>query len=175
MRVVRILLGLFLAFMDVSVGYANPVPSQLSVWSFDSKLGGMSQGGGEELSARHVADALMEAMRRWNARDIEGFLKVYNCSPSLVMIEDGEEFVGYDKLASTYHQTYDLDPDLMGIVRVDHVKVEMLQPDLALIVGQYVVKNPRCNTYYSDNLVMRSIAGLWKVVFERASTARSDH
>jgi hypothetical protein len=167
------LLGLILAYMDVSSVNADSAESPS--WDFDSisRSNHVPQDASEAILARHVADTVTRAIQKWNNRDIEGFLAVYDHSSKLVFVEDGKEFIGYDKLSETYHQAYDNELDLMGIIKVNQVKAQILRPNLAVVSGEYVVSNPWCITYYKDNMVMCNMSGMWKIVFERASMGRS--
>jgi hypothetical protein len=52
--------------------------------------------------AQQIYEVLLKMLDRWNAHDIEGYLKVYWKSPELLVVVDSEQFNGWQQLHDSY-------------------------------------------------------------------------
>jgi hypothetical protein len=55
---------------------------------------------------QQVYELLLKMLDRWNAHDIEGYMKVYSNSPELLVVIDSEQFNGWQQLHDSYLNGY---------------------------------------------------------------------
>jgi ketosteroid isomerase-like protein len=120
--------------------------------------------------AQQVYEVLLKMLDRWNARDIEGYMKVYSKSPDLLVIIDSEQFNGWQQLHDSYVNGY---PDRkgMGFIEPKRIQVKMLKPDLALALTWWSVSFPNSKQKVVGNTTMnlQKFNDGWKIVASHTS------
>ena len=107
-------------------------------------------------------------LEAWNRHDIQGYLSVYWHSPELVSKSDSDQIFGFEALASQLVGSFGSQPDSMGHVRMDDLKIKILAPDTACIVGTYVVTTSAHVDAGENTEILRHFPEGWKSVFENA-------
>jgi hypothetical protein len=72
-------------------------------WQFDSLRANSNV---LKPDAQQVYEVLLKMLDRWNAHDIEGYMKAYSKSPDLLVVVDSEEYNGWQQLRESYANEY---------------------------------------------------------------------
>jgi hypothetical protein len=118
---------------------------------------------------RDIVALELAEYRAWNSHNMQGVLATYWNSPDLVSIAGDDEVHGFDALQKALLSTY-ANPNTMGHIDLDRLKVQVLADDSACCVATYVVRTQKHVYYCDDTATLRQFRGEgWKIVFERAS------
>jgi beta-aspartyl-peptidase (threonine type) len=104
----------------------------------------------------------------WNRHDIQGYLSVYWNSPELVSKTDSDQIFGFEALAAQLVSSFGSKPETMGHVRMDDLKIKILAPDTACIVGSYVVNTAAHVDSGENTEILRRFPEGWRIVLETA-------
>jgi uncharacterized protein (TIGR02246 family) len=153
----------------------------ISAWSFCPPLvaqelkGWQSESPGANSSvakpdALQIDEVLIKMLDCWNARDIEGNLKVYWKSPGLLVVIDAEQFNGWQQLHDSYIKGYQ-DRTAMGFIRSRRIQVRLLKPDLALALTWWSISFPssRQTLVGTSTLDLEKFDNDWKIVASHTS------
>jgi ketosteroid isomerase-like protein len=136
-------------------------------WQFDSLRGYASV---LKSDAQQVYEVLLKMLDRWNAHDIEGYMKVYSNSPELLVVIDSEQFNGWQQLHDSYVNAYP-DRNGRGFIDPKRIKIKLLKPDLALALTWWLVSFPNSKQKVVGNTTMdlqKSDDG-WKIIASHTS------
>jgi uncharacterized protein (TIGR02246 family) len=138
-----------------------------SVWQFDS-LGANSSV--SETDAQQVYEVLLRMLDRWNAHDIEGYMKVYSKSSDLLVVVDSEEYNGWQQLHDSYVNGYP-DRNAMGFIQPKRIQVKLLKPDLALALTWWSLSFPGSKQKVVGNTTMnlQKFEDGWKIIASHTS------
>jgi hypothetical protein len=104
----------------------------------------------------------------WNRHDIRGCLTVYWHSPDLVSLANNEETQGFAALQKELLTAF-ADPNIMGHMDLDSLKIQVVSDDSACCVARYVVKTRHYLYYCDDTSTLKRFPEGWKIVFERTN------
>ena len=130
-------------------------------WQFDSLRGYASV---LKSDAQQVYEVLLKMLDRWNAHDIEGYMKVYSKSPDLLVVVDSEEYNSWQQLHDSYVNG-------RGFIDPKRIKIKLLKPDLALALTWWSVSFPNSKQKVVGNTTMdlqKSDDG-WKIIASHTS------
>ena len=136
-------------------------------WQFDSLRVNASV---LKPDAQQVYEVLLKMLDRWNAHDIEGYMKVYSNSPDLLVVVDSEQYNGWQQLHDSYVNGYQ-DRIGRGFIRPKRIKIKLLKPDLALALTWWSVSFPNSKQKVVGNTTMdlqKSDDG-WKIIASHTS------
>jgi uncharacterized protein (TIGR02246 family) len=120
--------------------------------------------------AQQVYEVLLKMLDRWNAHDIEGYMKVYSNSPDLLVVVDSEQYNGWQQLHDSYVNGYQ-DRIGRGFIDPKRIKIKLLKPDLALALTWWSVSFPNSKQKVVGNTTMdlqKSDDG-WKIIASHTS------
>jgi len=120
---------------------------------------------------QQVYEVLIKMLDRWNAHDIEGYMKVYWKSPELLVVIGSEQFNGWQQLHDSYVNGYP-DRSAMGFIEPGRIQVKLLKPDLALALTWWTIIFPSSNQKVVGNTTMnlQKFDDGWKIVASHSST-----
>jgi hypothetical protein len=136
-------------------------------WQFDSLRANASV---LKPDAQQVYEVLLKMLDRWNAHDIEGYMKVYSNSPELLVVIDSEQFNGWQQLHDSYVNAYP-DRNGRGFIDPKRIKIKLLKPDLAFALTWWSVSFPNSKQKVVGNTTMdlqKSDDG-WKIIASHTS------
>jgi hypothetical protein len=119
-------------------------------WQFDALRANASV---LKPDAQQVYEVLLKMLDRWNAHDIEGYMKVYSNSPELLVVIDSEQFNGWQQLHDSYVNAYP-DRNGRGFIDPKRIKIKLLKPDLALALTWWSVSFPNSKQKVVGNTTM---------------------
>lgn len=107
--------------------------------------------------------------RDWNAGNVEGFMRGYWNSDSLLYIGKSGVRTGYQPTLASYRKNYP-DRASMGTLKFDILNVDFPAPGVAFVVGKWNLTRPEkgdVGGHYT--LLWRKIGGEWVIVADHSS------
>jgi L-asparaginase / beta-aspartyl-peptidase len=164
-------LGRLIKILAISaLSFSLPAMAQdQNGWQFDSLRVDSTV---SKTDAQQIYEVLLKMLDRWNAHDIEGYLKVYWKSPELLVVVDSEQFNGWQQLHDSYINGHP-DRNSMGVIDPKRIQVKLLKPDLALALTWWSISFPSSKQKVVGNTTMnlQKFDDGWKVVAAHSSTA----
>ena len=104
----------------------------------------------------------------WNKGNIEGYMKGYWESDSLIFIGSKGPRYGYAMTLKKYKEAYP-DADHMGVLTSTILNMKKLSKDHYFIVGSWALKRKAGDVGGSYTLLIRKIKGEWVIVCDHSS------
>ena len=117
---------------------------------------------------RAIRNILNQQTIQWNKGNLEGFMKGYWESDSLLFVgKSGAEY-GYKTTLDNYKKAYP-DTTAMGKLAFDILKIQALSPDSYFVLGKWMLQRTigNQNGYYT--LLFRKIKKEWVIVADHSS------
>ena len=115
-----------------------------------------------------IVKMLSAQVTAWNKGSIDGYMKGYWESDSLVFIGSKGPRYGYTITLKRYKEAYP-DADHMGILTSTITTMRKLSPDYYFIVGAWALKRNAGDVGGSYTLLLRKIKGGWVIVCDHSS------
>ena len=104
----------------------------------------------------------------WNSGDFRGYMAGFK-NPDVVFVSGGKFQDGWKGTLDHYVRDYGGSPERRGKLHFYNMKVDVLAPDAALLVGQYrLVRGPRVTEGVNTRL-FRKIHGQWLITMNHVS------
>jgi hypothetical protein len=174
---------MFMRFLSVSMMVTVFVPSVwASDWSYDSKSdpfmsANISSSAAQDVTpqgsqaslAQQVAALGQAQVDAWNKHDLQAYLKWYWNSPELISLSNGDEIVGFAALANDLRTGFGAEPNSMGHVQMERLRIKMTGSDTAVMVASYVIITSKHSDSIDDTTVVKRFSEGWRIVFESAN------
>ncbi len=118
-----------------------------------------------EASIRGLLD---EQTRSWNRGDIDGFMKTYWKSDSLMFVGKSGITYGWENTRDNYKKSYP-NADAMGILSFNIIAVQRLSPEYFNVVGKWHLKRTIGDLSGHFTLILKLIRGQWMIVSDHSS------
>ncbi|MEL6362208.1 MAG: nuclear transport factor 2 family protein, partial [Pseudomonadota bacterium] len=120
-------------------------------------------------SSQDLIKAVLNAQAAaWNEGNLLAFMSGYWDSPDLRLVSGENVTRGYAKALKRYRSRYG-DGAGMGNLGFQNLDVQMLDQDVAIVVGRYSLNRDADASTGSFSLVMRRFNGLWRIVHDHTS------
>lgn len=119
----------------------------------------------DEISIRKLMD---DQTKAWNAGDLEGFMKGYWKSDSLMFIGSSGVTYGWEATLNNYRKNYP-DTATMGILTFDILLIKPLSNIFCHVVGKWHLKRSIGDASGHYTLLFRKIKGEWVIVADHSS------
>jgi ketosteroid isomerase-like protein len=104
----------------------------------------------------------------WNRGDFKGYMAGFK-NPDVVFVSGGKFQAGWQGALDHYIHDYGGSPDRRGHLHFYNMKVDILAPDAAMLVGQYrMERGPRVTEGVNTRL-FRKIHGRWLITMNHVS------
>jgi ketosteroid isomerase-like protein len=110
--------------------------------------------------------ARMEAA--WNRSDFRGYMAGFE-NPDVVFVSGGKFQNGWQGTLDHYIRDYGGSPERRGELHFYNMKVDLLAPDAAMLVGQYRLKRGTRVTEGVNTRLFRKIRGKWLITMNHVS------
>ena len=161
--------GIFIKILAIAAfTFCLPaVAQEQNAWQFGSLHGNSSVSKSDD---QQVYEVLLKMLDRWNAHDIEGYMKVYWNSPELLVVAGSEQFNGWQQLHDSYVNGYP-SRTAMGSIQSKHIQVRLLKPDLALALTWWSISFPASKQKEVGNTTMdlEKFNDGWKIIASHTS------
>jgi ketosteroid isomerase-like protein len=104
----------------------------------------------------------------WNKGDIDGFMKGYWKSDSLLFVGRTGPKYGYQTTLENYKKSYP-DKASMGKLGFEILKVQQLSPDCYFVLGKWALTRSIGNVSGMYTLIFRNINHHWVIVADHSS------
>jgi ketosteroid isomerase-like protein len=104
----------------------------------------------------------------WNRGDIAAFMSGYWKSPGVRFLSGDKIVSGWNETLARYRAKYATRAQ-MGILGFSDLRVDMLAPDAALVVGRWRLDRAGDRPHGVFSLTFRKISGRWVIVLDHTS------
>jgi uncharacterized protein (TIGR02246 family) len=115
-----------------------------------------------------IRQLLADQTKAWNHGDIEGFMKTYWKSDSLLFIGKGGVHFGWQETLNNYKKGYP-DTAAMGKLSFDIIIIKKLSSEYYYVVGKWMLKRSIGDLSGHYDLLIRKIKGKWYIVADHSS------
>lgn len=123
----------------------------------------------EKGEMQQIKSMLSTQVVQWNEGSIEGYMRGYWESDSLLFIGSRGPTYGYKATLDKYKLTYP-DPEHMGKLTSTISEMRRLSPDYYFVVGKWALqRHVGGNASGSFTLLIRKINGKWVIVVDHSS------
>jgi len=158
-------IALCVSFAFVAASPAERVYSAAATWDFDSINPLHPTETANQVAAGQVYVMLVQMNEFWNAHELEAYLGNFWESPSLVVVEDGVVYNGWQNLHDKFVRGF-TDLNAMGRNTLTRVQVRMLTADTALALEHWTVAFAGSShvTVGIDTAYLQRVGDGWKIV-----------
>jgi len=104
----------------------------------------------------------------WNRGDFRGYMAGFK-NPDVVFVSGGKFQDGWQGTLDHYVRDYGGSPDRRGRLHFYNMKVDLLAPDAAMLVGQYRLERGSRVTEGVNTRLFRKIGGKWLITMNHVS------
>ena len=115
-----------------------------------------------------IRKMLAAQVTEWNRGSIDGYMKGYWESDSLVFIGSKGPRYGYGVTLKRYKEAYP-NADHMGTLTSTITSMQRLSPDYYFIIGSWALQRKAGDVSGSYTLLLRKIKGNWVIVCDHSS------
>ena len=115
-----------------------------------------------------ILDVVHRMEEAWNRGDFRGYMAGFK-NPDVVFVSGGKFQQGWQGTLDHYIRDYGGSPEWRGRLHFYNMKVDLLAPDAAMLIGQYrLVRGPRVTEGVNTRL-FRKIHGRWLITMNHVS------
>lgn len=123
----------------------------------------------DAVQRRAIAALLADQTAAWNRGDLPGYMAGYWHSDSLVFVDGNGAAYGWQHNLAIYRTAYP-SPTAMGTLAFSGLRVTLLAPAVAQVVGRWRLAHPTQGDERGHMLlVLRRLNGHWAVVADHSS------
>ena len=104
----------------------------------------------------------------WNRGDFRGYMSGFR-NPDTVFVSGGKFQDGWKGTLDHYVRDYGGAPERRGHLHFYNMKIDMLAPDAAMLVGQYRLERGTRVTQGINTRLFRKVAGSWLITMNHVS------
>lgn len=133
---------------------------------------GLGAGPADAASPKAERAAILSVIERmeaaWNRSDFRGYMAGFK-KPDAVFVSGGKFLDGWQGRLDQYVRDYGGSPERRGKLHFYNMKVDLLAPDAAMLVGQYrLVRGSRVTEGVNTRL-FRKLRGRWLITMNHVS------
>ena len=115
-----------------------------------------------------ILKTISEMEAAWNRSDFHGYMAGFK-NPDAVFVSGGKFLDGWKGRLDQYVRDYGGSPERRGNLHFYNMKVDLLAPDAAMLVGQYrLIRGSRVTEGVNTRL-FRKIGGRWLITMNHVS------
>ena len=118
--------------------------------------------------AKEILAVLDSQVVSWNRGDIDGYMRGYWKSDSLLFTSGGKIQRGWNATLEKYRRAYST-KDLMGTLKFSQCEVSFLSADAAWVFGRWELVRTKNHPQGVFTLIVRKFFGGWKIVHDHTS------
>ncbi len=126
-----------------------------------------------------ILDTIARMEAAWNRGDFPGYMAGFK-NPDAVFVSGGRFLDGWQGRLDQYIRDYGGAPERRGTLRFYDMKVDLLAPDAAMLVGRYRMDRPGRVTHGINTRLLRKFGDRWLITmnhvsaFDEPAAARSE-
>lgn len=115
-----------------------------------------------------ILDTIHRMEAAWNRGDFRGYMAGFK-NPDVVFVSGGRFQQGWQGALDHYIRDYGGSAERRGKLHFYNMRVDLLAPDAAMLIGQYrLVRGPRVTEGINTRL-FRKVAGKWLITMNHVS------
>ena len=115
-----------------------------------------------------ILDTIHRMEAAWNRSDFRGYMAGFE-NPDVVFVSGGKFQQGWQGTLDHYIRDYGGSPERRGTLHFYNMKIDLLAPDAAMLIGQYrLVRGPRMTEGVNTRL-FRKLHGKWLITMNHVS------
>jgi len=115
-----------------------------------------------------ILDVVHHMEVAWNRGDLRGYMAGFK-NPDVVFVSGGKFQDGWQGTLDHYVRDYGGSPERRGRLHFYNMKVDILAPDAAMLVGQYRLERGSRVTEGVNTRLFRKISGHWLITMNHVS------
>jgi ketosteroid isomerase-like protein len=104
----------------------------------------------------------------WNRGDFAGYMAGFK-KPDVIFVSGGKFQDGWQGTLDHYVRDYGGSPERRGRLHFYNMKVDMLAPDAAMLIGQYRLERGTRETEGVNTRLFRKVHGRWVITMNHVS------
>jgi uncharacterized protein (TIGR02246 family) len=104
----------------------------------------------------------------WNSGDFRGYMTGFK-SPDVIFVSGGKFQDGWQGTLDHYIRDYGGAPERRGKLHFYNIKVDLLAPDAAMLIGQYRLERGARVTEGVNTRLFRKLRGHWLITMNHVS------
>ena len=125
-------------------------------------------GKGDEKLSAEIRRVMNDQTAKWNAGDIEGFMRGYWNSPELKFVSGANVTKGWQPTLDRYKKNYDSRAK-MGVLTFSDLEITVLSKDAAVVLGTWALQRETDKPGGKFTLVFRKFKDGWRIVHDHTS------
>lgn len=123
-------------------------------------------------SPKSERTAILSVIQRmesaWNRGDFRGYMAGFR-NPDVTFVSGGKFQDGWQGTLDHYVRDYGGAPERRGKLHFYNMKVDLLAPDAAMLIGQYRLERPGRVTEGVNTRLFRKVRGKWRISVNHVS------
>jgi len=115
-----------------------------------------------------ILDTIQRMEAAWNRGDFRGYMAGFKY-PDVVFVSGGKFQAGWQGTLDHYVRDYGGSPERRGKLHFYNMKVDLLAPDAAMLVGQYRLRRGDRLTEGVNTRLFRKVHGQWLITMNHVS------
>lgn len=116
-----------------------------------------------------ILDVIRNMEAAWNRGDFRGYMAGFK-NPDATFITGGRFLSGWQHRLDQYIRDYGGSPERRGKLHFYNMKIDLLAPDAAMLVGQYRLVRGERVTEGVNSRLFRKIGGRWLITMNHVSS-----
>ena len=115
-----------------------------------------------------ITAVMNDQVRAWNNGDIDGFMRGYWKSDSLVFVSGDNVTRGWQPTLDRYKKSYDTRAK-MGTLTFSNLEFTILSKDSAVVLGSWALAREKDNPHGKFTLTFRKFREGWRIIIDHTS------
>ncbi len=115
-----------------------------------------------------ILDTVLHMEEAWNRGDFKGYMAGFK-NPDVIFVSGGRFQDGWKGTLDHYLRDYGGSPERRGKLHFYNLKVDILAPDAAMLIGQYRLVRGSKVTEGVNTRLFRKIDGRWLITMNHVS------
>ena len=115
-----------------------------------------------------ILDTVARMEQAWNRGDFRGYMAGFK-NPDVVFVSGGKFQQGWQGTLDHYVRDYGGSPQRRGRLHFYNMKVDLLAPDAAMLIGQYRLTRGARVTEGVNTRLFRKVRGKWLITMNHVS------
>ena len=128
-----------------------------------------AQAAGSEDAKVAITQVVADMEAAWNRGDFRGYMAGFE-NPGVVFVSGGKKQSDWQGTLDHYVRDYGGSPERRGTVHFYDLKIDVLAPDAAMLVGHYHLDRPEHPQEGINTRLFRKIGGRWVIAMNHVSS-----
>ncbi|MEP7129535.1 MAG: nuclear transport factor 2 family protein [Sphingomicrobium sp.] len=127
-----------------------------------------SAAGSPKAEREAIVSVIRQMETAWNRGDFRGYMSGFR-NPDVIFVSGGKFQDGWQGTLDHYVRDYGGSPERRGTLHFYNMKIDLLAPDAAMLIGQYRLKRGTRMTEGVNTRLFRKVRGRWLITVNHVS------